>query len=365
VAQLSFDQLGLNAFAQAFDPSNPNSVYTYAGYNPVSPAAQAQNVVNRPSTWEGFNASTPQGGHSEAQILAAAIAYGASRGLEPVYLKDNGQFKDGTYQIKFRDTKLGGVSTTEAVPMEGFGGNYTLSGGGGGGGGGGGAGGPVTTAIPGAAGYAQKALFAKTAYQNALARINHQRSGALRDWGYAGEFDEATGVTKNLRVDGANNYGFLQQANRSQAMRAEDAVGKSVERGLGRGGLAAQMQSDLRYDFGQEDSKLANALIERLLGLQDEQTQSKFEMDRALYEAELEAAREAMMQRLFNQANYSSGSVQQAQEGPNDLNAGERIWGANSLSSRAAEEGIRAAWEQQQQVPKTITQQTNLRHLFR
>jgi hypothetical protein len=96
-------------------------------------------VVSSP-TWEGFNGSAAQGGHSEADILAAALAYGAPRNLSPVYLKDNGQFLNGGYQIKFRDNNLGGVSTTEFVPIGDFSG-YTIgsSGGSGGGGGAGGA----------------------------------------------------------------------------------------------------------------------------------------------------------------------------------------------------------------------------------
>jgi hypothetical protein len=101
--------------------------------NPAAAQPAPAKTVSSP-TWEGLNASTPQGGHSEADILAAALAYGQPRNLSPVYLKDNGQFVNGGYQVKFRDNNLGGVSTTEFIPMAGFSG-YSLGGGGGGGGG--------------------------------------------------------------------------------------------------------------------------------------------------------------------------------------------------------------------------------------
>lgn len=158
-----------------------------------------------------------------------------------------------------------------------------------------------STPIPGIPQYGQAALLAKQAYQNALARLNQQRSGTLRRFGYRADIDPEHGVVRNLRIDPHNSFGLLQEANRSQANRAERAVGHFIERGLGAGGgLAAQAQKSLRHEFDREDTEIGTALTEALGGFQDQQSQAGYARDRALYEAELAAVRDALMERLFN-----------------------------------------------------------------
>lgn len=163
-----------------------------------------------------------------------------------------------------------------------------------------------STPIPGVPQYGQAALAAKTAYQNTLARINQKRSSLLRSGGFAGDINSETGVVDNMRVDGSSKYGALQQLNRSQAMRDEAARWSGVERGLGAGGgLAAQLRNQTRFDFGREDSDLAQGLLEGLSGLQDEQTSAAYQRDAALYQAQLEAARMAIQNGDFNPADFS------------------------------------------------------------
>jgi len=171
-----------------------------------------------------------------------------------------------------------------------------------------------STPIPGVPQYGQAALAAKTAYANTLARINQRRQSLLRQSGFAGEIDGESGVLKNMRVDGGNRYGALQLLNRSQAMRDEAARFQGVERGLGAGGgLAAQLRNQVRFDFGNEDSGLAEALLENLSSVQDEQNTAAYQRDAALYQAELEAARLAIQNQQFNQADFSGleGTPQQ------------------------------------------------------
>ena len=163
-----------------------------------------------------------------------------------------------------------------------------------------------STPIPGVPQYGQAALAAKTAYQNALARLNQQRGSTLRQYGFQGDIDQETGVVKNVRTDPSNQYGQFQQLNRSQAQRDEQARWAGVERGLGAGGgLAAQLRNDVRYDFGREDSELGQGLTESLAGFQDQQNQAAYSRDQALYQAELEAARMAIQEQMFNPANMS------------------------------------------------------------
>lgn len=166
------------------------------------------------------------------------------------------------------------------------------------------------TPIPGVPQYGQAALLAKTAYGNALARLNQRRSALLRSTGMAGDIDSETGTVTNVHVDGSSRYGALQQLNRSQAMRDESARYQGVERGLGAGGgLAAQLRSQERFDFGREDSDLAQQFLESLSGLQDEQNSAAYERDAALYQAELEAARLAILNEQFNPAAQAQAVI--------------------------------------------------------
>lgn len=165
-----------------------------------------------------------------------------------------------------------------------------------------------STPIPGVPQYGQAALAAKTAYGNALARLNQRRGSLLRSSGFAGDIGADTGVVRNVRVDGSNVYGGLQQLNRSQAMRDEQARWSGIERGLGSGGgLAAQIRNQGRFDFGREDANFAQQLTESLAGLQDEQNSAGYARDAALYQAQLEAARMAIQNGDFNPADLDGG----------------------------------------------------------
>lgn len=167
-----------------------------------------------------------------------------------------------------------------------------------------------STPIPGVPQYGQAALAAKTAYGNALARINQRRGSLLRGAGFAGDIDSESGVVRNVRVDGSSVYGGLQQLNRSQAMRDEAARYAGIERGLGSGGgLAAQMRNQERFEFGREDANFAQQLTESLAGLQDDQNQAGYARDAALYQAQLDAARMAIQNGDFNQADLGGEAI--------------------------------------------------------
>lgn len=162
------------------------------------------------------------------------------------------------------------------------------------------------TSIPGGSIYAGAALLAKTAYQKSLARLNQQRGDTIRNAGFRADIDPETGLVKGLGVDQTNMYGDFQQLNRQQAMQDESVRNAAQERGLGaKGGLAAQMRSNVRYGFGAQDAKFGTDFQGALAGFDDAQMQAGQNRDAALYEAQLAAAREAQQNEMWSPTDYS------------------------------------------------------------
>lgn len=162
------------------------------------------------------------------------------------------------------------------------------------------------TPIPGVAQYGQAALTAKTAYQNALTRLNQQRSQTLRSYGFQGDINAATGVVQNVHTDPNNPYGQFQQLNAQQADAEQAAMFGAQERGLGTGGgLAAQIRNKVHSTFGGQDAALGQGLIDQLGQYQDQQNQAATSRDSALYQSELAAAQQAIQGGDFNPGDYS------------------------------------------------------------
>lgn len=135
----------------------------------------------------------------------------------------------------------------------------------------------------------QAALLAKQAYGNALTRINQGRQQTLRQYGYQADFDENTGVANNLRVDPSNPYGAYQTMLRSHSDdfygERDDLIGRGIS-----GGLRNAAMSKLRQRFGGDAAALGTSLTGTLAGFQGEQNEAKYDMDRSIYEAQLQAA---------------------------------------------------------------------------
>lgn len=163
---------------------------------------------------------------------------------------------------------------------------------------------PYTTAIPDSPLYAEAALAASTAYQQALAALNAKRSGTLRQYGYLGDIDSTSGTVKNVRVDPTNPYGALQSLLRSSALASEDARDAAEARGL-HGGLAHKAESRVRYEHGRQSAALGSSLTSTLGGYQQEQDEATRARDAALYQAKLEALRRALEAQAFNPADVS------------------------------------------------------------
>lgn len=167
---------------------------------------------------------------------------------------------------------------------------------------------PYDTNIPGAFGangYADQSLAANTAYKNALARINQKRLSTLRGAGYLGDIDPNSGVLSNLRVDGQNAYGGLQQMLRSQAGDFRSAQDSAEARGVF-GGLAHKADTELKYQHGGQAAQFGSDLAGSLGDLQDQQDQAAYSRDGSLASAEQAAAESAIEQQQFNPGDYSN-----------------------------------------------------------
>lgn len=163
---------------------------------------------------------------------------------------------------------------------------------------------PYETPIPGAPSIAQADLAAKTAYQQALARLNQQRMGSLRQFGYTAQIDPETGVLTGLAVDPHNPYGQYQQTLRGAAQAGDAARNDAIANGLV-GGLARQAEDQSKYAFGAQTGQLGNDLQNQLADFQDQQDQAKSAYDSALYTAELQGTQDAISGQNFNPADYS------------------------------------------------------------
>lgn len=148
---------------------------------------------------------------------------------------------------------------------------------------------------------AENYATANNAYNNALARLNAQRMGTLRQAGYLGDVDPTTGLVKNVRVDAGNSFGDLQQLLHNQALEDENADYSAEDRGLV-GGLANQGEAELHYGHQAQSSNLVNSLMANLAGYDDQQQQAKETLDQALFDLTHQAAQTAISNSEYNPA---------------------------------------------------------------
>lgn len=133
---------------------------------------------------------------------------------------------------------------------------------------------------------------ADAAYKRSLARLNTQRTGILRQYGYLGDVDPTTGQVKNVRVDAGNSFGQLQQLLHGQALEDMNAENAAEDRGL-RGGLAHQAEAELHYEHQGQTGNLVNQLMANLAGYDDQQQQAQETLDQALFDLQHSAVQTA------------------------------------------------------------------------
>lgn len=164
------------------------------------------------------------------------------------------------------------------------------------------------TPIPGADIYLQSELAAKTGYQNAVARLNQQRLDTLRQSGYLADIDPTSGALSNLRVDPSNPYGTYQQLLRGSAIDAQNAHEAAAARGIG-GGLAAQGETQAKYQFGQGSFQLGTGLQGALHGYDATQTGAETSMNQSILQSKMQALQAALQAQLMSQQSVGYGQA--------------------------------------------------------
>lgn len=161
-----------------------------------------------------------------------------------------------------------------------------------------------STNIPGAPGYEQANLLARRAYDNAMARHAQRRSQSLLHYGYT---KDASG---NLSVDPNNEYGAYQQM-----LKGEDSQSHTLDRaqrasGWGaEGGYLGAQRDELQHRQGGEQADLGERFSHELAGISQDEEDTAFGRDQALWQNEQEATQNAIEHGNFNPANYEGIDV--------------------------------------------------------
>jgi hypothetical protein len=146
---------------------------------------------------------------------------------------------------------------------------------------------------------AEQYAGANDAYKRALIRFNQQRTGLLQQYGYAGDINPENGMMQNLRVDGGNVHGALQELLGQQAGEDQNAEYAAEDRGL-HGGLAHQAESALHYAHGGQTGRLAQNLLGGLSGLDSQQLDAHSALDTALWQLQHGATTDAVSNADYN-----------------------------------------------------------------
>jgi hypothetical protein len=154
---------------------------------------------------------------------------------------------------------------------------------------------------------AEQYAGASDAYKRALIRFNQQRTGLLRQYGYAGDINPDNGMVQNLRVDGTNTHGALQELLGTQAGEDQNALYAAEDRGL-HGGLANQAETSLHSAHSGQTSRLGQSLFGGLSDLDSQQLDAHSTLDQALWQLTHSATTNAIDNNDYNPAGTSDGA---------------------------------------------------------
>jgi hypothetical protein len=162
--------------------------------------------------------------------------------------------------------------------------------------------------IPNSPIYLSAEAQATAAYQNALAQINQNRQATLQQYGYMGTIDPHNGTITSMKTDPNNQFGEYQTMLNTHAGDQRAVLANDAARGLGAasgprgGGLAAQGITADHRSFGADSAQLGANLMNALMGFQTQQNNAQTTMDNSLWQAELAAAQQAILNGMFNTA---------------------------------------------------------------
>jgi hypothetical protein len=160
------------------------------------------------------------------------------------------------------------------------------------------------TPIPGGSGYEQANLLARRAYENAMTRLSQMRSQRLLRAGYV---RDAQG---NLSVDPNNEYGDYQQMLRNESGQTHHLERAQLASGWGgSSGVLVSQRDELQHAQGGEQAAFGQALTGDLADIASQEENAAMGRDQALYQNELDAARNAIDQGNYNPADYNNLDV--------------------------------------------------------
>lgn len=162
-----------------------------------------------------------------------------------------------------------------------------------------------TTLVPDAGVLAMGQAAATQAYQQALAKLNLQRSQTLNQAGYTATFDPNSGAYSNLSIDPHNPYGQVEQLFNTHALNLQNAQNAMEDRGI-RGGLAHQADTSAENQAHAETSNFASGLMNTLTGYEGAQGDAATQYQNSLYQAELAAIQAAIAGGNFNPTDYGN-----------------------------------------------------------
>lgn len=163
---------------------------------------------------------------------------------------------------------------------------------------------------------AEQYAGANDAYKRALIRFNQQRTGLLKQYGYAGDINPDNGMMQNLRVDGTNTHGALQELLGTQAGEDVNAEYGAEDRGL-HGGLAHQAESALHSQHMGQTSALGQSLFGGLSDLDSQQLDAHSVLDQALWQLTHSATTNAVNTNDYNPAGTDPGADYSGGDGGN------------------------------------------------
>lgn len=176
-------------------------------------------------------------------------------------------------------------------------------------------------AIPYSGVYAEQETLAQRAYEDALSRIKSQQQKFYQQSGY--NYDVTNkGEFTNIREDPTSQYGGIQQMRRQQGQDLNATRFASAARGFKGPGLAAQGESDVRYQQGAQTRQFGLGLIEGGEAFSQERLAALRERNERVLAAQAGSRNEAIQNELWEKFF-----------GPTDSNTDEENSGGSGESS--------------------------------
>jgi len=157
---------------------------------------------------------------------------------------------------------------------------------------------------PGATQFGMFQAQANQAYQDALTRIQGQRSDLLRQAGLEGVYDENGNLTgQHVAAGPGSEFGAYQQLHGAMAQQGEQTDAAAAGLGFG-GGLAQQLRDLGQHDAEAQSLNFGQGVLSGLSGLGQQQQGALADRNSSVLGQFLENIRAGVDSGAFNPADY-------------------------------------------------------------